>query len=73
MFWDWTKDAIDTADSAPVQMQQQPDLLAAALEAKGVSADKAVVVSKAKQGRCCAAQVLPHLRLCLLAAVLNMT
>lgn len=44
VFWDWTKDAIDTAAGAPVQLQQQPDLLAAALEAKGVSNDKPVVV-----------------------------
>lgn len=45
MFFDWTKDAIDTLATAPVQMQMQPDLLAAALEAKGVGSDKPVVVS----------------------------
>lgn len=45
VFWDWTKDAIDATAGAPVQLQQQPDLLAAALEAKGISSDKPVVVS----------------------------
>lgn len=52
MFWDWTKDAIDTTASAPVQLQQEPDLLAAALEAKGVSSDKPVVVNKNLSERC---------------------
>lgn len=45
VFWDWTKDAIDTSAAAPVQLQQDPELLAAALEAKGVSHEKPVVVS----------------------------
>jgi hypothetical protein len=45
VFFDWTKDAIDASAGAPVQLQMQPDLLAAALEAKGVSRDKPVVVS----------------------------
>jgi 3-mercaptopyruvate sulfurtransferase SseA len=44
VFFDWTKDAIDASAGAPVQLQMQADLLAAALEAKGVSRDKPVVV-----------------------------
>jgi thiosulfate/3-mercaptopyruvate sulfurtransferase len=43
VFVDWTRDAIDTSTEVPVQLQQDPDLLAAALEAKGVSSDKPVV------------------------------
>ncbi|KAF6264271.1 Rhodanese-like domain-containing protein [Scenedesmus sp. NREL 46B-D3] len=43
VFFNWTKDAIDTSAGAPVQLQVQPDLLAAALEAKGISRDKPVV------------------------------
>lgn len=45
VFWDWTKDAIDTSAPVPAQLQTNPDLLAAALEAKGISSDKPVVVS----------------------------
>jgi 3-mercaptopyruvate sulfurtransferase SseA len=44
VFFDWTKDAVDTSAGAPVQLQMQPDLLAAALEAQGVSRDRPVVV-----------------------------
>lgn len=44
VFFDWTKDAIDTSTDTPVQMQMQPDLLAAALEAKGVNSGKPVLV-----------------------------
>jgi 3-mercaptopyruvate sulfurtransferase SseA len=46
VFFTWTKDAVDASAGAPVQLQMQPDLLAAALEAKGVSGDKPVVVSE---------------------------
>lgn len=46
VFLDWTRDAIDTSSELPVQLQQDADLLAAALEAKGVSSDKPVVVSR---------------------------
>jgi 3-mercaptopyruvate sulfurtransferase SseA len=45
VFFDWTKDAVDASAGAQVQLQMQPDLLAAALEAKGVSNDQPVVVS----------------------------
>uniref|UniRef100_A0A383W482 Rhodanese domain-containing protein n=1 Tax=Tetradesmus obliquus TaxID=3088 RepID=A0A383W482_TETOB len=50
VFFDWTKDAVDTSAGAPVQLQMQPDLLAAALEAKGVSRDKPVVAYDAGDG-----------------------
>lgn len=44
VFWDWTKDGLDLSASALVQLQTEPDLLAAALEAKGVSSETPVVV-----------------------------
>lgn len=47
IFWDWTKDAVDVPAAVPVQLQVEPDLLAAALEAKGVSSSKPVVVRQA--------------------------
>jgi 3-mercaptopyruvate sulfurtransferase SseA len=50
VFWDWTRDAVDASAAAPVQLLQEPDLLAAALEAKGVSHEKPVVVSRTACG-----------------------
>lgn len=44
VFFYWTRDAVDTAAGAPVQLQMRSDQLAAALEAKGISRDKPVVV-----------------------------
>lgn len=44
VFFDWTRDAIDMEAAPAVQLQMQPDMLAAALEAKGVSHEKPVVV-----------------------------
>jgi hypothetical protein len=52
VFWDWTKDGLDASASAPVQLQTEPDLLAAALEAKGVNSDTPVVVRVAGHTGC---------------------
>jgi len=48
VFFDWTRDGIDESASSAVQMQMHPDVLAAALEAKGVSPEKPVVVGEAQ-------------------------
>eukprot|EP00775_Hariotina_reticulata_P006530 gene6530-6758_t len=50
VFFDWTRDAIDMEAASAVQMQMQPDVLAAALEAKGVSHEKPVVAYDAGDG-----------------------
>lgn len=47
VFWDWRTDGIDMTTAVPVQLQCDADLLAAALEAKGVSSDRLVVVRSA--------------------------
>lgn len=47
VFVDWTRDGIDPDADVPVQLQMDPDLFAAAMEAKGVASDKPVVVSAA--------------------------
>ncbi|KAF8060571.1 STR1 [Scenedesmus sp. PABB004] len=44
VFWDWTATAIDAGAGTPLQLETAPDLLAAALEAKGVGSDRPVVV-----------------------------
>lgn len=46
VFFDWTADCVDADSGAPVQLQMRPDLLFAALEAKGVAADRPVVVRR---------------------------
>lgn len=44
VFVNWTKDGIDSLEGVPVQLQTDPDLFAASMEAKGVSSDQPVVI-----------------------------
>jgi hypothetical protein len=44
VFINWLQDGIDAEDPVPVQLQADPGAFGAALEAKGVSHEKAVVV-----------------------------
>eukprot|EP00877_Chromochloris_zofingiensis_P002229 jgi/Chrzof1/12006/Cz06g17250.t1 len=50
VFVDWTRDGIDPDADVPVQLQMDPDLFAAAMEAKGVASDKPVVVYDSGDG-----------------------
>lgn len=44
VFWDWTTVGIDKSSDVPVQLQRDPALFAAAVEEKGVSLERPVVV-----------------------------
>lgn len=51
VFVDWTRDGIDTAAPVAAQLLSDAGALAAALEAKGVSADRTVVVRAPVRGQ----------------------